>query len=219
VAAHTLIKQKNSEQVNYLMAREKKKQENKKEKYSEEVMGEKEDLNNKRKENDFSGEETVAEEEISIHEKDFPEWQKEKDDLLDQLKRKQADIDNLRRIGKMEQAEAREYALHEFLCRLLPVLDNMERGLEAARAAEDVPSAYIEGLEMIRKQLLQILDQEEVSVIEAVGTAFDPNCHHAVMQVDDHDSEPGSVLEELQKGYRHRKRILRPAMVKVCREQ
>jgi molecular chaperone GrpE len=144
--------------------------------------------------------------------------QQENEELLDRLKRKQADIDNLRRISKMEQAEAREYALYEFLCRLLPVLDNLERGLDSARADENIPSSYVEGLEMIRKQLIQILEQEGVSAIEAQGMPFDPHCHHAVIQVEAEDSEPGTVIEELQKGYKHRKRILRPAMVKVCRE-
>jgi molecular chaperone GrpE len=146
------------------------------------------------------------------------QWQQEKEELLDRIKRKQADIDNLRRISKIEQAEAREYALYEFLCRLLPVMDNIERGLEAARADKEIPPAYIEGLEMIHRQLMQILEQENVTVIETERVPFDPHCHHAVMQVEDQESEPGTVLEELQKGYRHRRRILRPAMVKVCRE-
>ena len=145
------------------------------------------------------------------------EWEKEKTELLDKILRKQADIDNLRRISKMEQTEAREYALYDFMNRLLPVLDNIERALEAARAAAGLPATYLEGLEMIRKQLEQILTQEGVSVIEAAGTPFDPHCHHAVMEVESEDHDPGTVTEELQKGYRHRQRILRPSMVKVCR--
>ncbi len=142
-------------------------------------------------------------------------WQLEKEELLDKLKRKQADLDNLRRISKNEQVEAREYALYEFLARLLPVLDNLERAIGSAED-DRVPSAHIDGLKMIQRQLLQLLEQEGVSVIEAEGQPFDPNCHHAVMQVEDSDNEPGTVLEEMQKGYRHRKRILRPVMVKVC---
>ncbi len=145
------------------------------------------------------------------------EWEKEKAELLDRIMRKQADLDNLRRIGKLEQAEARDYALYDFLNRLLPVLDNIERALEAARTATDLPATYLEGLEMIRKQLEQILTQEGVSVIEAAGTPFDPYCHHAVMEVENEEHDPGTVTEELQKGYRHRQRILRPSMVKVCR--
>ncbi len=156
---------------------------------------------------EFSGEETEAE-----------SWRQEKEELLEQLKRKQADMDNLRRIARNEQAAARDYALHDFLYRLLPILDNLERGIEAAREAEDVPHSYVEGLEMIQKQLLQVLEQEGVSIIEAEGARFDPHCHHAVMQVESEEAEPGTVVEELQKGYRHRERILRPAMVKVCEE-
>ncbi len=197
------------------MAREKNKREAKN---SERLSAEKAENQIEAEESELMEEATASEEGMSELEEMSQAWQQEKSDLLDQLKRKQADIDNLRRIGKMEQAEAREYALQDFLCRLLPVLDNLERALEAACSAKDVPPAYTDGLEMIRKQLLQILEQEEVSVIEAVGSLFDPHCHHAVMQVDQEDSEPGTVLEELQKGYRHRKRILRPSMVKVCRE-
>ncbi len=146
------------------------------------------------------------------------EWHQEKEGLLDQVKRKQADIDNLRRISRQEQETAREYALQDFLSRLLPVIDNLERGIESARCDDKIPSSYLEGLEMIRKQMTQLLEQEGVTRIEAEGCKFDPNCHHAVMQEESEENEPGTVLEELQKGYRHKKRILRPAMVKVCRE-
>ncbi len=149
---------------------------------------------------------------------DAKEWEQEKEDLLDRLKRKQAEMDNLRRISKMEQSEAREYALYDFLSRLLPVLDNLERAMVSARTDQEVPDSHVAGLEMIYKQLMQILEQEEVKVIEAEGMPFDPHCHHAVMEVESEDTEPGNVVESLQKGYWHRKRVLRPAMVKVCRE-
>ena len=143
-------------------------------------------------------------------------WQKEKEELLAGLMRKQADLDNLRRINKREQDEMRQYGLQEFLKKLLPVLDDLERGLKAAEE-DKVASSYIKGLEMIYEKLLKIFEQEEVNVICALGEAFDPNCHHAVMQVEDQEAEPGTVVEELQKGYRHKERILRPAMVKVCK--
>lgn len=176
--------------------------------------------------NDFESEKKVKAEieesevngELTELEKAEKMWLQEKEELLDSLKRKQADLDNLRRISKMEQAEAREYALYEFLTRLLPVLDNIERGLQSARSDEKIPRTFIEGQEMIRKQLAQILEQEGVSLIEAEGELFDPNCHHAVMQVESEEVEPGTVMEELQKGYRHRQRILRPSMVKVCKD-
>lgn len=193
----------------------------------------------RKKDKDFKGEEIVDEVKEMDAEKEFSEdesgdpgsqselseleaaeekWLQEKEELLDSLKRKQADIDNLRRISKMEQADAREYALHEFLSRLLPVLDNIERALDSARSAENIPAAFVDGLDMIRRQLLQLFEQEGVSMIESVGEQFDPNCHHAVLQIESEEAEPGTVLEELQRGYRHRKRILRPSMVKVCAE-
>lgn len=172
------------------------------------------DLPDEKSQKDIKEQEVLDE----VLDKEENDWEQEKEELLDKIKRKQAEMDNLRRINKMEQAEAREYALYGFLCKLLPVLDNLERGLESARADEDVTQAHVDGLEMIYKQLYQVLEQEGVSVIEAAGTPFDPNCHHAVMEVESEEVEPGCVVEELQKGYRHRKRILRPAMVKVCRE-
>lgn len=144
-------------------------------------------------------------------------WQKEKEELVENIKRKQADMDNLRRISRLEQDDARKYALEKFLEKLLPVIDNLERGLEVAEK-DGVAASYIEGLEMIHKQLLQIFAQEGVEVICAEGETFDPTCHHAVMQVEEEGAKPGTVTEELQKGYRYRARILRPAMVKVCKE-
>lgn len=182
------------------------------------TVGEKKDMHETKHQDEIIDESVVEPGDAGELEQARQQWEEERADLLDKIKRKQADIDNLRRISKQEQTEAREYALHEFLCRLLPVVDNIERGLEAARADQKVPAAYSEGLEMIHRQLMQILEQEDVCLIDAVGELFDPNCHHAIMQVESDQEQPGTVLEELQKGYRHRQRILRPSMVKVCKE-
>jgi len=167
---------------------------------------------------EISEEEAVETGAEATEDADETGWEQEKEELLDKLKRKQAEMENLRRISKREQAEAREYALHDFLSRLLPVLDNLERALESARSDESIPGSHVDGLEMIYKQMLQILEKEGVSSIEAEGAPFDPHCHHAVMEVESEGEEPGHVVEELQKGYWHRERVLRPAMVKVCRE-
>ncbi|HOL17872.1 MAG TPA: nucleotide exchange factor GrpE [Bacillota bacterium] len=142
------------------------------------------------------------------------EWEKEREELKARLLRKQADFDNFRRISRAEQEETREYALFKFLEKLLPVLDNMERAIDSARS-EAVPDSYREGLEMIHRQMLQLLEQEGVTVMDSLGQPFDPNYHHAVLQVE--EGEPGCVAEELQKGYLYKQRVLRPAMVKVCR--
>lgn len=146
----------------------------------------------------------------------------EVEELREQLKlkqeemlRKQADFANFRRISREEKEEVREYALTDFLGKLLPVLDNMERAIDSARE-KDVPPSYLEGLEMIHKQFLQVLEQEGVTAMEPLGQNFDPNYHHAVLKGEDSEGEPGTVVDELQKGYMYKKRVLRPAMVKVC---
>ncbi len=152
-------------------------------------------------------------EDLSEHERDKEPWEREKEELMNRLLRKQADFDNYRRISRAEKEEAREYALFEFTAKMLPVLDNMERALDSASKAK-VPGSYLEGLEMIYNQLLGLLEQEGVTVIKSAGLPFDPNYHHAVLRVE--EGEPGCVAEELQKGYLYKNRVLRPAMVKVC---
>lgn len=158
--------------------------------------------------------EQKEEETLSELERERLAWQREKEELIDRLQRKQADLDNFRRISRNEQEEVRTYGLFEFAGKLLPVLDNLERALQAA-GDENVPSSHREGLEMIYKQLLQLLEQEGVSAIEALGRPFDPHYHHAVMQTGEGEAEPGTVVEEFQRGYMFKKRVLRPAMVKV----
>jgi len=141
-------------------------------------------------------------------------WEKEKEELVERLKRKQADFENFRRISRAEQEESREYGLFKFLEKLLPVLDNLERALISARE-EDVPGSYIDGLEMICRQTLTLLELEGVTVMDPMGRPFDPVYHHAVLQVE--EGEPGCVAGELQKGYLYKNKVLRPALVKVCR--
>lgn len=141
-------------------------------------------------------------------------WEKEREELMGRLMRRQADFENFRRISRIEQEEFREYGLFKFLEKLLPVLDNLERALGSARK-EAVPDVHLEGLDMICRQLFQLMEQEGVSVMDPTGRPFDPNYHHAVLQVE--EGEPGCVAGELQKGYLYKKKVLRPALVKVCR--
>lgn len=143
------------------------------------------------------------------------EWLCQKEELIALVQRKQADLDNFRRISRNREEEIRNYGLFEFLKGLLPVLDNMERALATAYEDGDVPEAHIKGLEMIRKQMLQLLEQEGVVPIEALGETFDPHIHEAVMQSPGGEGAPGSVVEEIQKGYLYRERVLRPARVAV----
>lgn len=147
------------------------------------------------------------------------DWAREKEELVSLVQRKQADLDNFRRISRMKEEEIRTYGLFNFLEKLLPVLDNMERALVTAREDEGVPESHLKGLLMIRKQLLQLLEQEGVVEIEAVGKQFDPHYHDAVMQTAVGGGDPGSVVEELQKGYLYKDRVLRHAKVKVMQSQ
>ena len=142
-------------------------------------------------------------------------WTREKEDLIGLVQRKQADLDNFRRISRRKEEEIRSYGLSEFLEKLLSVLDNLERALDTAAGDGEVPETHCQGLEMIRRQLLQLLEQEGVEPIEALGKAFDPHFHEAVICSAEGLGEPGSVVEEIQRGYLYKERVLRPARVAV----
>ncbi len=145
------------------------------------------------------------------------EWVREKEELVCLVQRKQADLDNFRRISRMKEEEIRAYGLYRFLEKLLPVLDNTERAVVAACEDESVPESYLQGLFMIRKQMQQLLEQEGVVEIEALGEQFDPHYHDAVMQTESGEGEPGSVVEEFEKGYLYKDRVLRHAKVMVMK--
>ncbi len=128
--------------------------------------------------------------------------------------RAQADFDNYRRRTVKEKEEMNKYASLRLIEALLPVVDNFERAIEAGKNQTD-QDALMEGIHMVFRQLMQVLEQEEVKVIEAVGKPFDPNYHQAVMQVESEKHESGVVVEEFQKGYIMKDRVIRPSMVKV----
>lgn len=144
-----------------------------------------------------------------------PEWMREKEELICLVQRKQADLDNFRRISRTREEEISAYGLCRFLGKLLPVIDNIDRALATAGEDGGVSQSYLQGLSMIRKQLQQLLEQEGVVEMEALGKAFDPHYHDAVMQTAEGEGEPGSVVEEFEKGYLYKDRVLRHAKVKV----
>lgn len=125
-----------------------------------------------------------------------------------------ADMENMRRRVRKEQEDMAKYASLRLIENLLPVMDNFERALTADKENMTVES-LLQGVDMVYRQIKQVFDQEGLSAIEAVGKPFDPHFHQAVMQVDDPDSESGVVVEELQKGYQFKDRVIRPSMVKV----
>lgn len=137
------------------------------------------------------------------------------DEYLRQLQRLQAEFDNYRRRMLKEQSRWSENAVSSFAGRILPVVDNLERALAAADP--DSESTLKQGVEMILRMLLDALKAEGIETIESVGTPFDPAVHEAVLQEESTDHFDGQVMEELQKGYKSRSKILRPSLVKVAR--
>ncbi|WP_249929496.1 nucleotide exchange factor GrpE [Planococcus maritimus] len=145
----------------------------------------------------------------------------EKAELQAQLEEEQnkylrllADYDNFKRRAKKDQELAKQFRSQSLLTDLLPVLDNFDRAL-AVEAKSEESASLLKGLEMVKKSLADAVTAEGLEEIKAVGEPFDPHFHQAVMQESDADSEPGTVLQELQKGYTLNGRVLRPAMVKV----
>ncbi|MEZ0480521.1 nucleotide exchange factor GrpE [Planococcus sp. SSTMD024] len=125
-----------------------------------------------------------------------------------------ADYDNFKRRVKKDQELAKQFRSQSLLTDLLPVMDNFDRALAVETKSEESAS-LLKGLEMVKKSLADAVAAEGLEEIKAVGEPFDPHFHQAVMQESDADSEPGTVLQELQKGYTLNGRVLRPAMVKV----
>lgn len=138
----------------------------------------------------------------------------ERDALLDRLARLQAEFENARRRAAREQQEYREYAVADALKSLLPILDSFERALHAsATDGNDIRP----GVELIYKQLQDSLAKLGVNPIAAKGQTFDPHLHQAIEMVDTEEAEDHQVLDELQRGYKLKDRLLRPSMVKVAR--
>lgn len=127
--------------------------------------------------------------------------------------RSQADFENFRRRSRQEREEMTRYAAEGLMKDLLPVLDNLERALDADAAAE----SWKQGVEMTVRQLLSVLQSHGLNAIEAQGQPFDPNVHEAVMQVDSDEHEEGTVVGEVRRGYRLGDKVIRPSMVQVSR--
>ncbi len=136
----------------------------------------------------------------------------ERDILFDRLARQQADFENSRKRLLKEQAEFREYAMADAVKSLLPILDSFDRALEAHAGDEN-----FRGIELINKQLHDALAKLGLRPIPAQGEIFDPHLHQAIQMVDTTEAEDNHVLEELQRGYKFKDRLLRPAMVRVAR--
>ncbi len=140
--------------------------------------------------------------------------QEKVDELEDQVKRQMAEFDNFRKRSEKEKSAMFETGAKSVVEKILPVVDNFERGL-AALSEEEMKHPFAEGMNMVYKQLITELEKLEVKPIEAVGCEFNPELHNAVMQVESEEYESGIVAQELQKGYTYRDSVVRHSMVAV----
>jgi molecular chaperone GrpE len=141
----------------------------------------------------------------------------ERDALLDRLARLQAEFDNARKRAVREQQEFREFAAADVIKNFLPILDSFERALKAGGDSNSNSNDFRNGIELIYRQFQDALQKIGVQPIASVGQAFDPRVHEAVEMVDTSEVPDHHVLDELQRGYRYKERLLRPAMVRVAR--
>lgn len=135
-------------------------------------------------------------------------------ELSDRVQRQMAEFDNFRKRTEKEKAQMFEVGARSIIEKILPVVDNFERGLSAV-PEESKGDPFVEGMDKIYKQLMTELENLEVKPIEAVGAEFDPEFHNAVMQVESDEFESGVVAQELQKGYMYRDSVVRHSMVAV----
>ena len=161
---------------------------------------------------------TEADERATDREPSTADLERERDEYYDMLLRKTAEFDNYRKRIDRERRELLENAGADILVQLLPIIDDLERALEAD-AESATASAYREGVEIIHRQLLDLLRKHRVTPIVAVGTEFDPHVHQAVVHEPSASHREGEVVAELRRGYMIGDRLLRPAMVKVAKRE
>ncbi|ALC81680.1 MULTISPECIES: nucleotide exchange factor GrpE [Bacillus] len=139
-------------------------------------------------------------------------------ELLDEKENKilrvQADFENYKRRTRTEQETIQKYRSQNIVTEILPALDSFERALQI-NPENDQTESLLQGMQMVQRQLVEALTKEGVEIIPAVGEEFDPTLHQAVMQVEDESYDSNVVVEELQKGYKLKDRVIRPSMVKV----
>ncbi|WP_342568023.1 nucleotide exchange factor GrpE [Psychrobacillus sp. FSL K6-4046] len=191
------------------------------------MENQKEEVKDVSTEEESAEQEMVTEEAIEIKEADVSEEATEAEEvdeltlLKQQLEEEQdrtvrlrADFENYKRRVQKDKEADYKYRAQSLLSDLLPVLDNLERALAVEATSEEAIS-LTKGVDMVYRSLVAAVEKEGLESVESEGKPFDPNLHHAVMQEKDESQDSGIVLQELQKGYKLKDRILRPAMVKV----
>ena len=140
------------------------------------------------------------------------------EDTQQRILRLQADFDNYKKRVAKEKENLWNYASEEIVKALLPVIDNFERALSSLeeKGGDKDNVGYIQGVQMVYNQFIEVLKKEGLEEISALGEPFDPNIHHAVAQESKDDCEDNSIIEVYQKGYKIKDKVIRPSMVKVC---
>ncbi len=144
----------------------------------------------------------------------YNKLQAEKQELFDRLLRKQAELENLRKRVEREKQDFLQHATADLIRALLPTVDSLERALK--HRDDKIPGQFYEGLKLIHRELLEVLERAGVTVIPTEGMLFDPHVHQAVETVVSPEHRDHEIVEELQRGYKLRQRLLRPAVVKVA---
>ena len=137
------------------------------------------------------------------------------EELTDRIKRQMAEFENFRKRSEKEKAQMFDMGAKTIIEKILPVVDNFERGFQTVQD-EDKEDAFVKGMDMVYKQLMQELNNAGVTEIEAVGKEFNPDFHNAVMQVESEEFESGIVAAEFQKGYMYKDSVVRHSMVSVA---
>lgn len=156
------------------------------------------------------------EEEIEECDNVIIDLETERDEWKDKAYRLAAEMENLKKRQQKEVEDTRKYAISSFAKELLDVKDNLERALATIQdkdSGEDAMKAMVEGLKMVEGQLASSCDKLKITPIESMGKKFDPELHQVMVEVEDKDAEPGTIVQEMQKGYMIGDRLLRPAMV------
>ena len=160
------------------------------------------------------GQEAPADEKKGFFKKKKDKKDEQIEELNDKLKRQMAEFDNFRKRTEKEKTQMYDMGAKSIIEKILPVIDNFERGL-AAVPEEQREDAFVVGMDKVYRQMLTELDASGVKPIEAVGQEFDPNFHNAVMQVESEEYDSGGVAQELQKGYMYKDSVVRHSMVAV----
>ncbi|MGG3955276.1 nucleotide exchange factor GrpE [Bhargavaea massiliensis] len=184
--------------------------------YDETVEQHEEVQNEQLQDEQVQSEETQQEEkdELALAYEKIAQLEAKLAETENRLLRLHADFDNYRRRVRLDMEAAEKYRAQNLVADLLPILDNFERALQV-QVEDEKAKSLLQGMEMVYRSLIEALKKEGVEAIESVGKPFDPHVHQAVMQVDDQNYEPNTVVEEFQKGYKLKDRVIRPAMVKV----